>query len=120
MSQIRRRAAVREPVARVLVELSRSATDGVVKEANLTLEEGYSLSEVVLAFAKEHSIPLSNVDKLESALRARVVNPPGLQLLLGVIVPSADRSVICLTLYTLLQINYSLVTLYLYTHILHI
>jgi hypothetical protein len=91
VEEIQRQAALREPIAMIEVDLGPNSP---IPKANLTLEEGSDLKETVLKFCKEHKVGGEFVGQLETALRKRVRNPPALQLLLGVVVPSGDRRIL--------------------------
>jgi hypothetical protein len=67
-----------------------------IPKVNLTLEEGNSLKDTVLAFCREHGIAEEGRATLEAALRKRVVNPPPLLLMLGVVVPLGDRKILAI------------------------
>lgn len=61
---------------------------------NLTLLEGRGLQDTVQIFCVENRIDSSYVDKLVRALKARVVHPPPLSLMLGVVTPLGERRVL--------------------------
>lgn len=88
VEEVRARAAERHPVSRVEVDM------GEGQRQNLTLLEGQELGAVVAGFCRSHNVDLGNAAALEKALRARVVSPSPLLLMLGVVVPSGDRRVL--------------------------
>jgi hypothetical protein len=71
LEEVKRRATVRPQLAFVEVDMGDK-----LPKANLTLEEGRDIRQTVTNFCKKHSVQLGYVDKLEQALRARIVNPP--------------------------------------------
>jgi hypothetical protein len=77
---------------------------------NLTLLEGNDIKEtgpliishflthsfepLVIAFCRQHNIPQSYVQTLETAIRKQVVNPTPLFLQMGVVTPTGDRQIL--------------------------
>jgi len=58
----------------------------------LSVVAGRGLRETVIAFCRTHNLSESNTDSLEKGLRARVLHPPSLDLLLGVVISkTGDR-----------------------------
>lgn len=89
LEDIEKRAQQRNIIASLEVNLGEDRP-----KLNLTLEEGISLSEAVSAFCASNNISSSNIQLLEKSLKARVINPPPLELILGVVVPSAHRRIL--------------------------
>eukprot|EP01036_Dinobryon_divergens_P028302 gene28302-37233_t len=89
LEEVKRRATVRPQLAYVEVDMGDK-----LPKANLTLEEGRDIRQTVTNFCKKHSVQLGYVEKLEQALRARIVNPPPYKLLLGVVVSSGERIIL--------------------------
>lgn len=87
MEEVKARALIRPELAFVEVDLGIKEQPKV----NLTLVEGADLVQTVQAFCKKHGVVGSYVATLEKALRARVVNPPPLNLMLGVIIPATGE-----------------------------
>jgi hypothetical protein len=91
MAQIQARALLRPSLAVVEVDLGNNQP-----KANLTLEEGRDLKLTVQQFCKQHNIKPGFEGQLETALRARVVNPTPLMLMLGAVVASGDRKILAI------------------------
>eukprot|EP01039_Chlorochromonas_danica_P003198 gene3198-3501_t len=89
IEKVKAMAAVKNELA--VVEVNMGET---VPKANLTLLEGGDLVQTVQNFCRQHRVPLSNAPKLEQALRAKIRNPPPLQLILGVVTPLGERRVL--------------------------
>jgi hypothetical protein len=89
IEEIRRKAAIRSPVATVEVDMGKEQP-----KLNLTIEEGYDIKDVVKNFCIINNIPLANTGNLEKALRNRVKNPLPLNLMLGIIIPTGDRKML--------------------------
>lgn len=68
--------------------------DSTKPKLNLTLEEGESITDVVRQFCILNQFSLTNVEALEKGLRARIVNPKPLELILGVIIPNGFRQIL--------------------------
>lgn len=91
VEEVKRLAAIKPELAFVEVNLG----DNVPKQ-NLTLVEGADIKRTVQLFCQKHKIQANYVDKLEQALRARVTNPPPLQLMLGVITNMGERKILAI------------------------
>ena len=92
LDEVKARAAERPALATLEVEMGDSKP-----KQNLTLEEGRDLLQTVQLFCKEHGVKANYVDTLVKALKARVVNPAPLQLMLGVIVPlTGERKILAI------------------------
>ena len=89
MEQVQAKAALRAPLA--VLDVNMGADQPKV---NITLEEGRSLEGTVLAFCRTYGVGDADRIKLEEALRAKVVSPAPLALLLGVVLPNGFRRVL--------------------------
>lgn len=94
VASIQERAKERLPVA--MIEVDLGGAEGSPPKVNLTLEEGRSVRDTVIMFCKANNVSISNVDVLEKALRARIVSPPPLLLMLGVVIPTGDRVILAI------------------------
>lgn len=67
-------------------------------KANLTLEEGRDIKRTVQLFCQEHNIKtgLGFESKLEDALRARVVSPTPLMLMMGAVIGTGERKILAI------------------------
>jgi hypothetical protein len=89
IAEVRARAAERPVIGQVEVDLGAE-----LGKVDLSLLEGQDVRQVVTSFCKDRGIDLGNVPNLEKALRARVISPPPLLLMLGVVVPTGDRRIL--------------------------
>lgn len=90
LAEIKAKAAIREPLGTVEVDLGPD-----VPKANLTIEEGQDIRDVVIRFCREHGVTdASNVPILEKALRGRVASPRPPSLFMGVVIPTGDRKIL--------------------------
>jgi len=92
LEDVRRRAELRASLATVEVDMGAGRP-----KLNLTIEEGEGIRDTVVAFCNQNGIGMNYVEKLEGALKARVVNPKPLLLILGIVVPSGDRRILGIT-----------------------
>ena len=84
LKTIRELSNIKHNVASIEIDLKNSAYyNESHPKANLTLQEGESLKDVVVRFCQLHGVANNNYAVLENALKTRVVNPPPLSLLLG-------------------------------------
>lgn len=91
VEEVKRLAAVKADLATLEVDLGEE-----LGKKNLTLREGDDLSRTVRLFCQDHRITNNYVETLEKALRARVVSPPPLQLMLGVVTNLGDRRILAI------------------------
>jgi hypothetical protein len=91
VEEVKKRAAIKVDLATVEVDLGDS-----IGKKNLTLREGEDLTRVVQGFVREHRITPNYIETLEKALRARVVSPAPLQLMLGVVTNLGERRVLAI------------------------
>ena len=85
---------VQEQAALQRVPLAVQSVDLGATKVNLTLYPGEDIKLVVARFCQDQRVPQENIPALESALRARVVPPVPLMLLLGVVNPLGDRKIL--------------------------
>ena len=88
LTEVQKKAAVREPVAVLSVDL------GAENKVNLTVLEGSDITRTIHEFCHKYSIAEKDRYTLERALRARIVNPIPFTLQLGVVVPTGDRKIL--------------------------
>lgn len=91
VEQVKALAAIKPELAFVEVNMGDD-----VPKANLTLHEGEDIKRTIQEFCKKHSIQQSYVPTLEKALRARVTNPPPLQLILGAVTNVGERKILAI------------------------
>lgn len=91
VEEIKKRASTKPELAYVEVNMGDTKP-----KVNLTLVEGANIKQTVQVFCQKHGVQANYVDTLEQALRKRVVNPPPLQLLLGVVTNIGDRKVLAI------------------------
>jgi hypothetical protein len=89
MQQVQERAAHREPLAVLAVNMGSDRP-----KVNLTLDEGSSLVDTVARFCALHGVDEADRGVLQAALQQRVISPPPLALLLGVVVPTGHRRIL--------------------------
>ena len=92
LEEIKEKAAQKgEFLATIEVDLGPN-----VPKANLTLREGWGLTDTVKDFCIKHRVAANYVETLEKALKARIRNPPPLSLILGVVNPLGDRHILAI------------------------
>lgn len=91
VEEIKRKAGIKPELAFVEVNMGDDKP-----KMNLTLVEGADIKRTVQLFCQKHSIQASYVNTLEQALRKRVVNPPPLQLILGVVTNIGERKILAI------------------------
>lgn len=91
VEEVKARALLRPALATLSVDLGEK-----IGKVNLTLEEGRDLKITVLKFAQEFKVKEKDLPILEKSLRDRVVSPPPLQLMLGVITPVGMREILAI------------------------
>eukprot|EP01041_Mallomonas_annulata_P007399 gene7399-15106_t len=87
IEEVERLANIRLPLASISVDMEGSSF-------NLTLVEGADLKQTVLDFCQKHNIGREYLEKLQKALKDRVVNPPVCTLMLGVVSPLGFRAIL--------------------------
>lgn len=91
VEEVKMKAARKQELA--FVEVNMGDTKPKV---NLTLVEGADIKQTVKAFCQKYGVVGSYEATLEQALRKRVVNPPRLSLMLGVVTPIGDRKILAI------------------------
>ncbi len=89
VAEVKAKAAIRKDLATLEVNLGDN-----VPKVNLTLVEGADIKNTIKLFMQKHNVPASYFDTLEKAIRARVVNPPPYQLLLGAVTAIGERHIL--------------------------
>ena len=88
MEEVHLQAARKDPVVVLPVDL------GAGEDLNITIHEGDDLKSVVKHFGIKYDISQTDVNKLEVALKNRVVNPEPLLLFMGVVIPTGERKIL--------------------------
>lgn len=92
VAEIKAKALIKKDVAVLEVNLGDNQP-----KANLTLVEGADVRRTVQAFCQQYKVTdAGNVDMLEKALRARIVSPPPLALMLGVVTNIGERHILAI------------------------
>jgi hypothetical protein len=91
LEEIQKRVDIRLPVAQLEVDMGPDKPKG-----NLTVEEGQDINVAVRVFCQGNNVGLNHFDTLLNALKARVINPRPLLLLLGVVVPTGERHILAI------------------------
>jgi hypothetical protein len=89
VEEVKAKAALRSSLATLEVDLGNSQP-----KANLTIVEGDDIQQTILSFMQKNNIQKNYYETLYKALKGRIVNPPPLQLLLGVVTPIGDRQIL--------------------------
>lgn len=89
VENVRQLASMKGDVASIEVNMGDSQP-----KVNLTLLEGNDIKQTIAAFCRQYQIQASYQPQLEKALRARIVNPKPLNLMLGAVTSIGDRHIL--------------------------